>query len=736
MGEMDVSKWIGPFPCLPGQSTMSLWMSFGPGLVANPVVVVKARASERDAWIFAKPVGVPLQPTTYGVQIHTFENLLADTKYSYHIEVNNAPWVGEGLSSEDLYFHTFASNEDDLETVFMSCHGIEAYEKDSGTDTANTWNMWKRLSQLVVENPKIRLAILGGDQVYMDDTFTEDISKFDHEKPAEMREKIFGAYLKYWGDPEYRKVMVKLPAFLMWDDHDIIDGWGSRKEQLKIPFSDQILEYIQEKTRNKRYVNRREKWKRYGGLLFQAFDEMQRCRNPNSIDTSVSTFTKKIGKVGILSLDMRRERGVADSNGKLQILSKNHQALIDSKAPDFNGCDSIYIVSPVTLARMSGRIEFFLGSLSNLMWELGAWISYRKSPGRVLYWTVLFLIGYWVLYSYSKTFPGVLQALTLSVFLGIVALTSKSSIREYFPNAGKGILWSLGVAAGVLGTYGITWIAHFYLASGNTQAGILSAASLNFDLVDSAAGSILSIITIGYFSWAHWSRTKEKLKEETKDKKEIADAQSRRNLLGVVPLVLLCLFNWWRGLPGENSLLNVALILPYACLGFVVFICFLMALLEGIGAVDTVAGLNDDVMDAWSAQEHVESLKWFKGLIWNLSDEGRKQVYLLCGDIHTGGMSQIAFPEMGKRKADFVFYQITSSPMSYVTMPALVEKITSGVGTVALKESQQKNAESICEFTNIYFRSQRNFVVLKTNGSKLNVNFYFEDLRDPVQQTI
>lgn len=734
MSEKIESRWIGPFPCLPGQNTMSLWMSFGPGLAANPVVVVKARASEKDPWIAAKPVGIMPQPTTYAIQIHTFENLVADTRYSYRVEVNGISWVGEGLVQEDFYFRTFSGKEDSLETVFMSCHGIEAFDKDPETHPDETWEMWRRLSRNLDENQNIRLGILGGDQVYMDDTFQENISKFQPRKPDEMKVKVFKTYLKYWGSPEYRKVMVRLPVYLTWDDHDIIDGWGSRSEQEKTSWIGNSLDYIARRVFGARYFTDKEKWRHYGAMLFQAYDDMQMSRNPAPIGPNASSVLHISGSNATLLLDMRRDRRTIEgTKDQRQIFSPEHRAAIDKAVNGMKNVDSVTIVSPVTLARMSGKIEFFLGSLSNLMWDLGKILGYGKSPLRVAYWLALFVVAYWGLYSESSSMPGVVQACIVSTYLAIFAFGNFKSVKKYFPNRWPLVLGgSLAISAGA-----IAYIWH-KLDQFGSSASMLEVfqqvwAGVKWHDADSRFGMYLSVAVVFYFSFINWSRFLKLLERGLKQNKtKIKKMRGRLNLLGLVGLFVLTVFNWWRGLPeAEIKFDQLCPIIFTTLAGVIAFITFLMSLLEGMGTVDKVAGLNDDVIDAWSAAEHVESLRWFKDLILRASDSGRRKIYLLCGDIHTGGLSEICFPESGNQKA-FRFYQVTSSPMSYVTMPALVEKITSGVGTVPLKESAKSDAKIVCEFTNIYFRSQRNYVLLKPSDDGLRVSFEFEDLEKPV----
>lgn len=730
-------EWLGPFPCKPSRNSMSIWMAFGPHLDTEKKVSVQAKKIEAKDWIHS--IKEENQLSTYGVQIHRFENLEPNTKYQYVVYVDDELWIGENLDASDFVFTTFPVVEDDIDIVMMSCHGIEAYEKDSKTNTADTWEMWRRLNQLISDSEKCYLGILGGDQVYMDDTFQVDISKFDPKKPNDMKKLIYKTYQKYWSTPEYRKVMVKLPCYLMWDDHDIIDGWGSRTEQFKETFLDKGTEFVAHKIFRFKYITRKEKWRHYGALLFQAFDEMQSCRNPARIpNANTSSFLAKLGQTAIIALDMRRERGMQDVKGdEFQILSKTHMDAIDAAVEDLENIKDIYIVSPVTLARMSGKMEFLLGSISNFMWQLGVWFGYGKSPFRVAYWASIFLAGYWALYSESINLPGVFQSFVLGAFLLFLLLGNTKNFSKFFPNSGNTIMSVIGGV--ILLLFGHVFFKIYPYVNGTdwSLTSILKIAQIDFKSEDSRIGTYLSLASIFYLSFIKWSFPNKLIKKKVgKNKESLSKIHSYLLVGSFLILLPLMVFNWWRGLPGlETKLENVLLLIPFALLGIATFFAFLMSILEGMGVIDEVAGLNDDVLDAWSATEHVNSLKWFKKLILKLSNNGLRRVHLLCGDIHTGGLSEITLGEKNDPKA-FKFFQITSSPISYVTMPALVEKITSGVGNVPLTESRKKGALQIGEFNNLYFRSQRNFVILKTNQSSLEVAFYFEDLKQPIKHIL
>ena len=89
------------------------------------------------------------------------------------------------------------------------------------------------------------LLVLGGDQLYSDEiwgqlkTLRDWNDLPDKKKGAQPSEKMrreiesfyFNLYLRQWSREGIRDVLASIPSLMMWDDHDIFDGWGSYSEK-------------------------------------------------------------------------------------------------------------------------------------------------------------------------------------------------------------------------------------------------------------------------------------------------------------------------------------------------------------------------------------------------------------------------------------------------------------------------------------------------------------------------
>lgn len=123
--------------------------------------------------------------------------------------------------------------------AYVSCNGQESGDHRRPLDERNT--MWRRLA---AENRRAPFGLLlqGGDQLYADEVVNQHpglrawarcrtAHKQLHAFTPEMREAAerfyVGRYLTLYGQPGIAELGARVPSLMMWDDHDILDGWGS-----------------------------------------------------------------------------------------------------------------------------------------------------------------------------------------------------------------------------------------------------------------------------------------------------------------------------------------------------------------------------------------------------------------------------------------------------------------------------------------------------------------------------
>jgi len=146
-----------------------------------------------------------------------------DRNYSKYINVNGA------------VFSFWEAPISEIPVVgFVSCNGSDRHypiPKDS-----KLYSGWEHISNKLDSDYRMDYLFLTGDQVYADSIFDE-IKQLNNlrEKGTEISEDIkeqidsfyFKLYIDSWKNSFVSKALASIPNAMVWDDHDIIDGFGS-----------------------------------------------------------------------------------------------------------------------------------------------------------------------------------------------------------------------------------------------------------------------------------------------------------------------------------------------------------------------------------------------------------------------------------------------------------------------------------------------------------------------------
>lgn len=130
------------------------------------------------------------------------------------------------------------SKHESMRIMFHSCNGFSV-----GTDM-NTWTgpvLWKDVLRVHNEQP-LHIMIGGGDQIYNDSVRVDgplrpwtDISNprkrrefpFNEEMRKKCDDYYYENYVRWYGTEEFAMANGQIAQLNIWDDHDIIDGFGS-----------------------------------------------------------------------------------------------------------------------------------------------------------------------------------------------------------------------------------------------------------------------------------------------------------------------------------------------------------------------------------------------------------------------------------------------------------------------------------------------------------------------------
>ncbi len=123
--------------------------------------------------------------------------------------------------------------------AYASCNGFSSAKVMKGVKDKNA--MWRRMAEQHAKRP-YHLLLLGGDQVYADsmwETVSElrlwagmsynagNKAKASKVMVDAVADFFFALYAERWSQAEIADMLSRVPMIAMWDDHDLMDGWGS-----------------------------------------------------------------------------------------------------------------------------------------------------------------------------------------------------------------------------------------------------------------------------------------------------------------------------------------------------------------------------------------------------------------------------------------------------------------------------------------------------------------------------
>jgi len=261
--------------------------------------------------------------TTETDKTFVFELSGLDENTTYHYAVVACPGVAVHprwrFGFEKAHCFKTPPQESNAVTFgFFSCH--DPFKK--GTSGIDLWDDFYD----VLNEHEASFVIAGGDQVYIDST-KEDIWKWVNKNKDqlwdEFRHNEQGlidyfktiyryVYRKYWSFAELRKVFRRFPMYMIWDDHEIMDGWGSYTDDELSDKLDSLFEW--ENKEQNLFI---------AYAMFKAakaiYIEYQHSHNPNT-DADQFDYAFSKGDVGVYTLDMRGHRKYTGNNDGHSVL--------------------------------------------------------------------------------------------------------------------------------------------------------------------------------------------------------------------------------------------------------------------------------------------------------------------------------------------------------------------------------------------------------------------------------
>jgi hypothetical protein len=147
----------------------------------------------------------------FGTAIARVGGLQPDLRYRYRVTR-----AGRFVPGANGSFRTLPPPSSMTNLLFcaISCNGAEQ-------DGA-----WQKFSEFV-ERSQPSFVVMMGDQVYLDEDAPNVFEQHFHSDSATRRRAMAEMYRFNWSREPVRQVLANIPTYMVWDDHDIRDGWGS-----------------------------------------------------------------------------------------------------------------------------------------------------------------------------------------------------------------------------------------------------------------------------------------------------------------------------------------------------------------------------------------------------------------------------------------------------------------------------------------------------------------------------
>ncbi|CAG8154999.1 unnamed protein product [Penicillium olsonii] len=145
---------------------------------------------------------------------------------------------GSGDQVQAPWEFVVPAEEQSMRIMFHSCNGFSV-----GTDM-NAWvgpNLWNDVMRVHGEKP-FHVMVGGGDQIYNDGIRVDGPLKpwtaignphkrrnhdFNNQMRSDCDDYYYANYVRWYNTEPFRAANGRIPQVNIWDDHDIIDGFGS-----------------------------------------------------------------------------------------------------------------------------------------------------------------------------------------------------------------------------------------------------------------------------------------------------------------------------------------------------------------------------------------------------------------------------------------------------------------------------------------------------------------------------
>jgi hypothetical protein len=228
--------------------------------------------------------------------------------------------------------------------------------------------VWKQFSEFV-DRALPNFVLMVGDQLYMDedkpDTFEDELESSSARRREAMAEK----YRLNWSRDPVNHVLANVPTYMMWDDHDIRDGWGSSPGDsptmaAKYPRGQALHESL-----NAYFEDARDVYWHFQGCHNPQPGEIADPAFPNYIGAPplhgqrrAMPFAFRCGRLAVIVVDSRGDRDAF--RDELPVLGTEQWAFVDHVLTNLPAdVDALAVATPTPIASIdpNGQVMKLFG---------------------------------------------------------------------------------------------------------------------------------------------------------------------------------------------------------------------------------------------------------------------------------------------------------------------------------------------------------------------------------------
>lgn len=253
-----------------------------------------------------------------------------DPGKEYFLKIEYKEGTQSWVSDKNYFITPFPGDGDvDFSFGLISCHKVfQSYKKHH-----KRIKMWEALGEKLAHHDA-KFLLQAGDQIYGDAKENNAWEKCQNVTSHLERLKYYrDVYFDSWGFEQVQDVMSMVPQFMIWDDHEVTDGWGAKKDH----FTGKNPGIIE--------------------IAKMAYIEFQHSHNPDSFIRGEFFYAFHYGNAAFFVLDTRSHRSIKED----VLLGKTQKEVFEKwiQSPKVSSAKVLFLVSSVPVFHLSRDLWSF-----------------------------------------------------------------------------------------------------------------------------------------------------------------------------------------------------------------------------------------------------------------------------------------------------------------------------------------------------------------------------------------